>query len=283
MPDPATLAQAYTLDLSDTTGFGRILRPRLALHLYKYKNPDISDANLEADIIIEDIRSHYINCFLTSKRNHDLRGVRVEIIDDLKVIKFHKWAHYLSSPRAGLFNIGLFAQDDDESSIPIAVATLSKFDINHLIRDTSKIPRALVVSRLISFDWSPVNSLSFLLARAADWTRRHMPDIDIFTSYLDSNVGFGGSTYKALGARVISIEKKSSYLYYKGRYISDREAISRFGTNDPHKLSNVKYLEKSQYELKPLLLYAWKIRTNKPQRTQETLDSILGISSSKII
>jgi hypothetical protein len=59
-----------------------------------------------------------------------------------------------------------------------------------------------------------------------------VPTPRLLLTYLDPNVGFTGGIYQADNWTLLGWERKKRYLYLDGEYITDREAIRRYGTAD---------------------------------------------------
>jgi hypothetical protein len=182
----------------------------------------------------------------------------VEIHDeDARVI--HERFHYLSSFRQNSFHIGLRTLEENHL---MALVTLSPFDLEHVaayLPSGIKTSQVMVVSRVYCFDWSPRNTISYLLSRAIKWIRRRAPSIKMVLTYVNPNLGFTGASYKAANWVVFGRELGTRYAYLDNQYVTDRNLASSFGTSDPRFLR--KYLgtrfEVSTIGLNPLLLYAY--------------------------
>jgi hypothetical protein len=114
---------------------------------------------------------------------------------------------------------------------------------------------ARVVSRVFVFEGAPRNSISYLLSRVAR-EERHLGVTDLLT-YVNPNMMFSGSSYRASGWRQLGSEPGTTYRYLDGRYITDRELASRYGArgDEGYKYLLGQRFAKSVMPLAPLLVF----------------------------
>jgi len=77
------------------------------------------------------------------------------------------------------------------------------------------------------------------MGRLYSWLRIHAPNVKALLTYLNPNLGFRGTVYKASNWNLLGEEIKGRYLYINGDYVTDRDAVRRYGTADPAKLSAI--------------------------------------------
>lgn len=187
---------------------------------------------------------------------HDLKFTEVSEIE-ARII--HERFHYLASYRADSIHLGLRTLADNRL---VSLLTLSPFDLRHI---TSKLPceisssQVLVVSRVYSFDWAPANTISYLMGQVYKWLKWEKPDVKMLLTYINPNVGFGGSSLKASNWVFFGRESGTRYAYLDGLYTTDRELISRFGTSNPYQISHSlkERFQVTQFPLAPLLLFSY--------------------------
>ena len=121
--------------------------------------------------------------------------------------------------------------------------------------------QAAVLARVFAFDWTPPNSLSFLIGRLVRGLRAAEPAPRLLVTYLNPNLGFTGASYRAANWRLWAREHGTRYAYLDGDYVTDRALAARFGSADPQALRSLlgKRIRFSEMELRPLELYAYPI------------------------
>jgi hypothetical protein len=193
----------------------------------------------------------------------EFRRTHLDLVDSDLAQAVHTAFHYLGSPRYEGIHLGLYAELPGYRRPRImSLVSLSQFDLWH-IREA--LPYAihpeevLVLSRLFAFDTAPPNTVSFTLGRVFAWLQTHMPPIKALISYLNPNLGFHGTVYKATNWRMLGEEAKSRYLYIGGNYVTDRYAIKTYGTADARKLTNVlgSAFSTSERQLLPLQIFIY--------------------------
>ena len=138
--------------------------------------------------------------------------------------------HYLRSPRTDGRAYGLSA----DSGRLFALCVSSPLDVGHLsdvlTSHGRSSERARVVSRVFVFEGAPTNSISYLLSRAAR-AERQLGVAD-FVTYVNPNMGFTGSSYRASGWQLIGDEPGTAYRYLDSRYVTDRVLETEFGKHE---------------------------------------------------
>jgi hypothetical protein len=138
--------------------------------------------------------------------------------------------HYLRSPRRDGRAYGLRT----EAGHLVAMCVSSPLDVlrlgDLLVAQGRPAERARSISRVFAFECAPQNSISYLLSRAAK-AERVLGATD-FVTYVNPNLGFTGTSYRASGWTLLGDEPGTTYRYLDERYITDRELANQFGRHD---------------------------------------------------
>ncbi len=138
--------------------------------------------------------------------------------------------HYLRSARMDGRAYGL----STPAGRLVAICVSSPLDVKRLrdlLASTGRSTEfARVVSRVFAFEGAPGNTISYMLSRVAREERR-LGVTDLVT-YVNPNMGFTGSSYRASGWQQLGTEPGTRYRYLDGRYTTDRELAARFGAHD---------------------------------------------------
>ena len=180
--------------------------------------------------------------------------------------------HYLHSFRPDARTFGLVVRGVRDL-IPIAVASISPFDLNPV---SSALPEGiaphevLVVSRVLAFRWAPDNAISYLLRHVYDHLRGAQ-SARLLISYINPNVGFDGASLRSSGWWRFAYEDKPYYLYLDRDYVTERFCIERFGSSrfDVLQLALGARIQRSTGHLAPLLLYAFHLSENEFYRRRK--------------
>jgi hypothetical protein len=163
--------------------------------------------------------------------------------------------HYLRSARTDGRAYGLMTRTKHLVALcvssPIDVARLSEL----LASTAHGAGHGRVISRVFAFEGAPTNSISYMLSRVAR-EERQLGVSDLVT-YVNPNLGFQGSSYRASGWHLLGTENAIKYRYLDGRYITDRELATRFGLYDDEayrRLLDGRFAV-STMPLKPLLVF----------------------------
>jgi hypothetical protein len=256
----------------DQSGNNRLLRAKLVLELYKYSldqiNQDHSLVPKELSALtgeLEELRLSFLNRVKTIVNPGSVNLDELELIqispEEAHFIHTHQ--HYLLSARHGFVHLALQTKQGEW----LGLASFSTNDLRHLdnVLPSSVAPEEVaVLSRFVVFDNAPFNTSSWFLSQTTKWLQQNRPDLRLVISYSDPNLGFPGTTYKAINANLIASESKKRYLYYNNRYISDRAVLEKFGTADMNLLqaSNIP-VESSKGALLPLKVFAWTLSRKK--------------------
>jgi hypothetical protein len=171
----------------------------------------------------------------------------------------HERFHYLASFRRHSIHLGLRVPSDGRL---VALITVSPCDLTQALE---QLPEGVVgsqvmlLSRVFAFDWAPRNTISHLLRHAGNWLVRELPEIKMLITYVNSNLGFTGASYRASNWIFFGREWDTSYMYLDGFYITERELVRRFGTASISDLNHClgSRLEYTTVELEPLLLFTY--------------------------
>jgi len=142
--------------------------------------------------------------------------------------------HYLRSPRTDGRAYGL--STDAGRLVALCVSSPSDVELLHTLLAQNGRPTesARVLSRVFAFEGAPKNSISYMLSRAGREEKKL--GVTDFVTYVNPNMGFTGSSYRASGWQVLGSEPGTMYRYLDGRYITDRELTARFGQRDDESL-----------------------------------------------
>ncbi|HSS50954.1 MAG TPA: hypothetical protein VLX28_18590 [Thermoanaerobaculia bacterium] len=158
------------------------------------------------------------------------RSLRFHEVAEAKARDVMERFHYLRSPRWDGRAYGLSTAADDL----VALCVSSPLDVprlgNLLITHGRPAERARSISRVFAFEGAPHNNISYLLSRAAK-AERLLGATD-FVTYVNPNLGFTGTSYRASGWTPLGDEPGTAYRYLDERYITDRELARRFGRHD---------------------------------------------------
>jgi hypothetical protein len=243
----------------------RVLVPRLLLHVYRLPLETLR-AGVDWDRELHSVLASSFWRRIRSRQQSQapvcslhsavLKEIRSEIAQQM-----HEGAHYLGGFHEGI-HLGLVCHS---SADPFSLVTLSPLDVQTLIE---KLPvgvgssEVLVVSRLITAPEAPKNTLSFTLGRVFAWVRNHRGAIKLLLTYLDPNLGFSGSVYRATNWFLFATEPKRPYLYLDGEYITSRDLRCRFGFHhwETPESAVGDRLSRSSVPLRPLEAYGYWLR-----------------------
>lgn len=158
------------------------------------------------------------------------RTLRFHNIDAERAHDLMQRFHYLRSPRTDGRAYGL----STTAGHLVALCVSSPLDVallHELLENRDRLSEtARVVSRVFAFEGAPHNTISYMLSRAAREEKRQ--GATDFVTYVNPNMGFTGSSYRASGWQLLGTEPGTKYRYLDGRYITDRELTGRFGEYD---------------------------------------------------
>jgi hypothetical protein len=243
----------------------RDLTRQLLLHLPRFSAEELGEASViraEAERLLSKIELRRLsNGFWRNRRSIDSfvkQDVSIRECNPQVARLIHESFHYIGSYHEGFAHLGLFHRQDEE--FPVALASLAPMDIHRLearfpsAEDRKKV---LVVSRVFAFDWAPRNTISSLLGGVRRWLRNNMPEVQSLLTFLNPNLGFTGTSFKASNWKFyLEIEPASSYI--DGDYVSYR-ALAGF----PRDLR--KNARRSLHHLAPLKLLRYDLQTRGDQ------------------
>jgi hypothetical protein len=181
---------------------------------------------------------------------------------ELSEVTDARWKfHYLHSPRESGRAYALTTR----GGRMVAFCVSSPMDVPKLedlllIAGVSPGAMARVVSRVFAFELAPRNSISYLLARSAQ-EEKNLGVTELMT-YVNPNMGFTGSSYRASGWRLIGDEPGTKYRYLDERYVTDRALHLMFGqmSDDRYRDLLENRFGVSAMQLEPLLVFHRHIR-----------------------
>lgn len=135
----------------------------------------------------------------------------------------HERFHYIGSVRSGRHFALYFAGQ----KMPAALATLSEMDVHklkaHLPSPEEKC--SLLLSRMFSFRWAPVNSISYLLGRIGRLLKEE-GRVKSLVTWVNPNLGFHASSYRAANWTYVGSEP-ITYHYVDGNYLTARQLFHK--------------------------------------------------------
>jgi hypothetical protein len=138
--------------------------------------------------------------------------------------------HYLRSPRTDGRAYGLSTRTGHLVALCVS-SPLDVLGLRNLLAARGRSSKsARVVSRVFVFEGAPKNSISYMLSRAAREERQF--GVTDFVTYVNPNMDFTGSSYRASGWHLLGTEPDTKYRYFEDRYTTDRELAARFGEHD---------------------------------------------------
>jgi hypothetical protein len=155
------------------------------------------------------------------------RALRVHALDSVIARDVMQRFHYLRSPRPDGHTYGL----STAAGHLVALCVSSPLDVDRLHELLASRKRgagiARIISRVFAFEGAPSNSISYMLSRVSREERRL--GVTDFVTYVNPNMAFDGSSYRASGWQLLGIENGTKYRYIDNRYITDRQLAARFG------------------------------------------------------
>lgn len=241
---------------------------RLLLQLPKYSYNELNKnylIEMEINNIVSNLHNfkETINKYSVMKKIKNLDILEFNIIPNDIADHIFTNLHYLGYPRSNSVNLGLFSYEDNVRKI-ISLASLSPFDLNHLynfIPNSIHPHQVMVLSRVYSFREAPLNIISYMLSNIVKWLKQNNQHIKFLITYLNPNLGFSGTSYKASNWFLFAKEIDIKYTYLDGKYITLRNLSNKYNnTNmiDLKKRFNTR-LTFSKIQLMPLEIYAFSI------------------------
>ena len=205
-----------------------------------------------------DLRQESHNRFPSSQSVYALRSLRFQAIPEKVAKSISESYHYLLSFRDRSAHFGLVGDGDDW---PIAMASLSPCDLSNIVgplgceNNGVQNGTALVLSRVFAFPGAPKNSISFLFGMTRRWIRKNRPEIQIIVTYVNPNLGFRATTYRADNWQFLGKEAGTRYCYLDGNYVTERYLWTIFGKSPDELLGSMPRLSKSRCTLEPLMVF----------------------------
>ena len=171
----------------------------------------------------------------------------------------HELGHYLWSPRTSGHHFELLCPNLNGDEVPLGIVSFAPSDLTHLDRSMDSINACgatWILTRMVTFPWAPKNAASYLVSRAVRKLRNRTSNLGSIITYCDPNLGFSGTIYRALNARLLIKERKQRYAYEADKYVSDRYLIQKYGSarvSDLHLLGHD--VTASKIQLTPLEIW----------------------------
>jgi hypothetical protein len=232
------------------------LKARVLLHLPRYSPEELSSPGVISNEIERlAIRTMGLQGRFKAWANQEpisrfesARALVTEASEDTAKI-IHERFHYISSFRRGRhFALRFMGQE-----APAVLATVSEMDVQKLKPHlpTFQENRTLLLSRMFSFRWAPLNSISYLLGAVGRWLRKE-GQIDSLVTWVNPNVGFRASSYRAANWQYVGHEP-TVYRYIEGNYVTARQLY-----RDSQALSSTR-VDTSKLRLEPLQVWYRRI------------------------
>jgi hypothetical protein len=272
------LENSIELFPKEVFSFYRLFRPRLLLQLHQYSLGKLllSEEILKDEVfkLTDELKPIYKEFRIEFEKpeidaSYLLGQTTLKEVNSKTAYFIQKHCHYLLNERKGLVHLGLFTPQNNL----IALATFSRNDLSHLdhvLPLSINRNNSTVLSRLVVFEEAPINTATFFLSKTRKWISENFPEIKIILTYLDPNLDFNGTVYKAFNAKVLVQEVKKRYLYENGTYVTDREMIDRYGTADSCKLKKIntsREIKESILPLLPLKVFYYPVLNSSKGRT----------------
>lgn len=196
------------------------------------------------------------------------RGLRFHEVEPSRAREVMLRFHYLRSPRTDGRVYGLTTPANDL----VALCVTSPLDVESLrdllVSSGHQAGVTRVISRVFAFPGAPRNSISFLLSRAA--REESLLGVTDFVTYVNPNMGFTGSSYRASGWHLLGIEPGTKYRYLDDRYITDRELHAKCGMQDDTAYRSMlgDRFAVSVMPLDPLLVFGMSLKSYVGARVQ---------------
>lgn len=238
------------------------LKVKTLLHL-----PRFTASELENEIIIdnevmriaESIRnthSKYSDAININFKSSKLQNFDIKISNDFEINLLIGKLHYLESIRDGSLHLTLF---NIETNTPVGIASISDFDLFHLNIYNYSPNQIKILSRFYTLNNLPQNANSYFMGLIFKWLRDNYSNTSFLLTYLNKNVGFKGTNYKASNWKLFALELNTRYNYFNSKYVTDRFLIKKFGSS---KRQFFKYNEEvsfSKISLLPLEIYYYEL------------------------
>ena len=269
---------AYRLEVSESD----LLKQSL-LHLPRFSSSDLSyNSILQSEVMrlanrMKEARRGYEH-FQKAPQDLALDDLEIDHVAENIAKIIHEKFHYIGQYRKNSEHIGLFYKTKDERRI-VGLISFSKFDLSHLTTYFAnlEINKIMVVSRIFSFDYAPKNFVSFMISKSIDKLRNANHDVSLLLTYLNPNLGFRGTTYRASNWKLFGKEEITRYVYLDGNYATLRALREYYGITDLQTLESKlgKRLTYSVQPLEPLQIFVYPLKKHlKGEFSKDTNNSI---------
>ncbi len=242
------------------------LLTQVLLHIPKLTNYQLRDpTTVNAEIarlanIIHQARSEY-EYLEKHPRSFKFDKLHAEWVEDDLARIIHEKFHYIMRFRQNSSHVGIFLSDSGEKRLA-GLITFSDFDQEHIEKylpiDIEK-NQVKILSRMYSFDWVPKNFSSHMIGKSLRMIKNHYTDTKMLLTYLNLNLKFEGTSYKASNWKLFAKEQIQKYAYLDDNYVTLRSLIEDFCLTRldllQEKLGN--RLQFSLQPLEPLQIYEY--------------------------
>lgn len=276
--------QVLLSDIATTYGVNRNeLLHRALQQLSRFSDTELQDKKIVSKEIercaqrLKGVKRKYQHFFEPSQKSVGLRELSFRKVPKSVASIVNRKFHYIGYNRSKSIYLGFFLDDMKGQGKLVSMITLSPFDLEHVrsfLPEGITSKNVLVVSRIFAFDWAPKNCISFMMGRMFSWLRQNKPQIKFLLTYLNPNVCFSGTSYKASNWILFGREPGLKYAYLDGEYITLRALREKFNTSDLNYLKSLlqNRLEFSIQPLAPLRLYAYFLDKHLKNAWQEPID-----------
>lgn len=255
------MARCYELEEDD------LLR-RVLLQLPRLSEAELQNRRIVAKEIetvaqqLKKVKRKYKQILGHNEKSLTLKELSFNVIPSDLASVINRNFHYIGYNRLRSIRLGFTSDSCTGRHSIVSMITLSPFDLEHVspfLPNGIKSNNVLVVSRVFAFAWAPKNCISFMMGQMFKWIRQNKPRTKLLLTYLNPNVCFSGTSYKASNWILFGLEPNLKYAYLDRKYITLRALKSKFHASDEGCLRTLlgERLEFSVRPLAPLKLYAY--------------------------
>lgn len=257
----------------------RTLTVRTLLHLPRLARPDgtirASDVRAELRRNAERLQADELKIeSLIPRDRYRLADLQFVRLGGRTAHDVFSTLHYLRSARPGSLD---FALVDPVRRLPVTLCSVSPLEwarVGRQLQGQFGVPlgAAWDVSRVYSFEVAPVNAISYLLSKVRQAIRREIPGVQVLTTAVDPNLGFGGASYRSSNWQQWMSIKARPYLYVDRLYASPRQLRAQFGSANLAELRSAHpehRFEQSRAVLLDSLIFCCRLRGGTEQVAPE--------------
>jgi len=242
------------------------LKVKTLLHLPRFNKSELNQNDtLKKEVLriakkIKHTQSKYKSNINIEYQNKKLERFEIRISNDFEIKLFIGKLHYLESIRKNSIHLTLYNLEDD---VPVGITSISKFDLFHLDTFGIEYDNIKIISRFYSLNNMPRNLNSYFMGLIFKWVKNNLKDTEFLITYLNRNVGFSGTNYKASNWKTFAFELNTRYNYYKDNYVTDRFLVDKFGSSKLENLKDKKDVSFSKIPLMPLEIFYYNLTKRK--------------------